>query len=262
MIVHSRPDGGDEPSIRLTLPQTAYVVDLWGRRKELERTGGQCTLPAGDTPFIIAGCDADSLALRASLRVSPQILDTRFDRQTAALTFVNPYNQPVTGTVRLSAPEGWTVQPRVIRFSLEPGQEWSKPLAISFPYRETIGLKQVDVRVEVEAREGKFIEAPAFFYLTPRNMDFDVFSALQPSGDLEVRACILNRGTDPVSFECFAQIPDRARQSSQIRQLAPGARAEKVFHFPHGAELYGRTLRTGLVESGGRGVVNREDEIR
>lgn len=262
MIVHSQADGKEEPQIRLSLPPGAFAVDLWGRRRELTHVEGQVVLPVDGPPLIIVGCDADALALRASLRVAPQVLNSRFDRQSAAISFVNPYGQPVTGTVRLTAPEGWTVQPRIMRFSLEPGQEWSCPLAVWFPYRETTGLKKMDVRVEVEAREGRFIEAPAYFYLTPRDVEFDVFNALQPNGDMEVRASIVNRAGEPISYECFAQVPNRARQSTLVHQLAPGARAEKVFRFPRGTELYGKVLRTGLVESEGRGVVNRTDVIR
>jgi hypothetical protein len=262
MLLHSQGNAAEEPPIRLRLPEAAFGVDLWGRRHELTRQDDQVILPVDGQPMIIAGCDADALALRASLRVAPEVLNSQFDRQSVAISFVNPYGQPVTGTVKLTAPEGWTVQPRMLRFGLEPGQEWSSPLSVWFPYRETTGLKKMDVRVEVEARDGRFIEAPAYFYLTPRDVDFDTFIALQPNGDMEVRASILNRSSGPISYECFAQVPNRARQSTLIRQLAPGARAEKVFRFPRGTDLYGKVLHTGLVENGGRGVVNRTDVIR
>jgi len=262
MLVHSRAQDAKAANVRLALSRSAYSVDIWGRRHDLPRRDGKVRLPVQTVPILIAGSQADALALRASVRFMPEVLQSSYQNHSAQVTFANPYGQAVSGKVRITPPAGWTVRPVVRRFSLAPGRTWTGQITVAFPYRATAGLKKMDVAIEVEAKEGRRIEAPAFFYLTLKDITFDFIPVLTPNGDLEVTQTIINRGDKPVSYTCFAQIPQQPRQSSVLQDLAPGARAEKVFRFRHGVQLRGKTLRTGLRELQGPAILNRTAVIR
>lgn len=251
MLVYDRPESPREQDVTLTLPRQAYMVDLWGRKSALTRRNDAVVLRPAMLPFLIAGCDAGSLALRASLRITPQAMPSTYQEHSAQLSFVNPFDQPVTGQVRITSPEGWTIQPRMARFNLAPHEAWTGKLTVSFPYNAPAGLKQFDVNLDIDARQAWSIQAPAFFYLTLEGVVFDIIQSTGSDGSLEVQQVITNRTDKPLSFNCFVYVPDVPRQSRPVQNLAPGATAVKLFRFPNSAKLRGKTLRAGLHGMGG-----------
>ncbi|NQU76261.1 MAG: hypothetical protein HQ546_08130, partial [Planctomycetes bacterium] len=262
MLVYGRGDNNERAETEIDLPSDAYVVDLWGRRQQLRRCGDRAVLSVTALPIIVAGCDGDSLALRAFLRFVPDVLESVFQDHTVQVRFTNPCSKPVAGTVSFAAAQGWSVRPRLARFNLKPGETWTEQLTVRFPYGETAGLKRMDTAIEIEAPKRRTIQAPAFFYLSLKDVAFDVLQFPGADGGLEVVQSIVNRGDKPISYTCFAQVPGRARQSSPLYALPPGARAERTFSFDNWAELRGQTLRTGLRQISGPGVLNHSAVIR
>ena len=262
MLACGRSDTPRGEDVEISLPQSAHTVDLWGRRRPLRRRNGKAVVNVRGLPILIAGCRPEPLALGASLRFAPQLLESTYQHHRGQLSFVNPYVQPVTGVVRIEAPRGWTVRPQAIPFSLEPGQTWAGELTVDFPYNASAGLKKMDVTVEVAAREAQTVRAPAFFYLALSDVTFDFAHDVGPDGVLEVSQSIVNRSGRPVSYTCFAKVRGRAEQSAVVQDLAPGAEAAKVFRFPLAHQLRGETLRTGLRELSGPGVLNHTAVIR
>jgi len=262
MMLHRRDAGGDNGVVRLDLPETAYGVDLWGRKFPLKRSDGDVVVRPQALPTLIAGCDATALALRASVRFEPSALPSTYTEHPARITFTNPYTQPVAGTIRLTAPDGWTLRPRVLRFNAAAGGEWSAPLTVLFPYSATSGLKRIDVSLQVDAREGMEISLPAFLHLSLPTITLDPVYTVDEDGRLQVQVCVVNYGDRPISFRCFAHVGGRARQSSIVQDLAGGAKVVKVFRFFDGAALFGESLHTGLRQIDGKAVLNHAVEIR
>ncbi|MFW6153925.1 MAG: hypothetical protein ACOC95_01795 [Planctomycetota bacterium] len=262
MLIHRRPDERYNEPLSMTLSDSAYLVDLWGRRSAPRREAGRAIIQPTATPLLLAGCPAPALALWGSLRFEPSLLESTYREHTGRVRFTNPFSQPVSGTIRFEPPEGWTIRPRMARFSAAPGGPWSGELTIRFPYSATVGLHQVNVVLEVDAHRGRRIEAPAFFHLALPDVTFDPISAIADDGKLHVQVCIVNHGREPISVTCFAHPAGRARQSSVVQDLAGGATAVKVFRFDDGAALVGTTLHTGLRQIGGPAVLNHEELVR
>lgn len=262
MLLYSRLADAEAGDLRLDLPREACQVDLWGRRTALERRDGLALLRPGSVPVLIAGADAGPLSLRASLQMTPEVLPSKYQRHDAALTFTNPYDQPVTGQIRIRPPEGWTVSPKVERFALAPRQRWTSNVEVIFPYNASAGLKKLDVTIDIDARRTWSVEAPAYFYLALEEVAFDVVQSTGPDGALEVQQIITNRTDQPLSFDCFVQVPQRPRQTRTVQNLAPGATAVKLFRFPNVASLRGQELRAGLREVAGPALLNRTIVIR
>ncbi|NLF31336.1 MAG: hypothetical protein GX591_10695 [Planctomycetes bacterium] len=262
MLIDRRPDDRFDGPLSMALSESAYLVDLWGRRSVPRREGGRAIVQPGATPLLLGGCPAPALALRGSLRFEPSILESTYQEHAGRVRFTNPFNQPVSGTIHLEPPEGWTIRPRVARFSAAAGGQWSGEVAIRFPYSAAAGLHTVNVTLRVEAREDHRIEAPAFLHLALPEVTFDPISAIADDGTLHVQVCVVNHSREPLSFNCFAHPDGRARQSSVVQDLPPGAKAVKLFRFDDGAALVGSTLHTGLHQIDGPAVLNHADVVR
>lgn len=263
LLVYSRPaEVQSDDTALLDLPASAYAVDLWGRRSELPRRDGQVRLHSGPIPQIIAGCEIQPLALRASMRFEPEVLPSTYEKHNARVSFTNPFDQPVVGTISFDPPEGWVVRPLVSRFHLAAGETWTGELEINFPYNEPLGLKQLDAIVQIDARRQWVVQAPAPFFLAMEGVVFDVIQSHGPNGSLEIQQLVSNHTDHPLSFNCWVQIPDRPRQSRLIRELPPGATVVKLFRFENRSELRGLNFRAGLHQVEGPAVLNRTGEIR
>jgi len=262
MLIHRRPDERHTEPLSMALSDSAYVVDLWGRRWTPPRREGRAIIQPNAAPLLVAGCPAPELALRGSLRFEPSVLPSIYQEHVGRVRFLNPFTQPVSGTIRFEPPDGWTIRPRVARFNAGPGGPWSGELTLRFPYSAAAGLHKVNVILEVDARQGHRIEVPAFFHLALPDVTFDPIWSIADDGRLHVQACIVNHGREPISFTCFAHPDGRARQSSVVEDLAGGAKAVKVFHFDDGAALVGTTLHTGLRQIDGPAVLNHTDVVR
>ena len=220
------------------------------------RSNGLAALRPGTIPVLIAGCEPGPLALQASLRITPEALPSTYQTHQAELSFVNPYDQPVTGQVRLEAPEGWTISPRVARFSMGPYETWKGKLEIMFPYNEPAGLKRLNVGIVMDARRTWSVTAPAFFYLALEGVECDIVQATAAQDTLEVRQVITNDTDHTMNFDCFVQVPDQPRQN-RVAQLRPGGSAVKLFRFPNASGLRGQTLHAGLREADGPAILNQ-----
>jgi len=262
MLMYRQGGGDDNGEIRMDLPPGAYGVDLWGRRYALQRDDGRVVLRPRAAPTLIAGCDATTLALRSSVRFEPATLNSTYTEHAGRIHFINPYSKPAAGTLRLTGPAGWSIQPRVKRFSVGPGDRWSQAVTIRFPYSATTGLKRINVALDIETAGGGQVEIPAFLHLSLPEITFDPIYALGEDGQLQVQMCVINNGDQPITFRCFAHVAGRARQSSIVQDLPAGAKTVKIFRFSDGAALLGQTLRSGLRQIDGNAVLNHTIEIR
>jgi hypothetical protein len=194
--------------------------------------------------------------------MTPGVLPSRYQNHQAELSFANPYEQPISGQIRIDAPEGWTITPRVDKFSIGPGATWVTKLNITFPYNASAGLKKLNVSMKLDAREGAELEIPAFFYLELAGVAFDLLQTVAGDGSLEIQQVITNNTDKSMSFYCFVHLPDQATQTRMLVDLKPGATAVKVFRFNKAAGLRGKTMRAGLREVGGPSVLNQTAVIR
>ncbi len=264
MLVHARPNPayGTPTEATMPLPRGAYSVDLIGRRKGLARRGGQAVLRPSVQPFIVGGCDAEALAMLASLRLTPEFIETFYRDHRLQLSFTNPHKSPVRGRLRIAGPARWTVQPETATFALGPNQTWTGELTVRFPYNVSAGLKGLNVTIDIEAPEAKTVQGVALLALGLRAVSLQVTHELGPDGVLEVQQRVINRSNKPQSFHCFAQVPGRPRQSRVISNLASGASAVKLFRFNRAGVLRGKALRCGLREVDGPAVLNHSELIR
>ncbi len=249
-------------------PGPIVAIDPFGNRTPIRPVStNHYEIPLGEMPVIIQGIDSELAQFRASLRLEPGFLPARAERHEVSLVVENPWNIGITGRIRISDPEEWTITPRVIPLRLDAGETARFPIEISFSLGEEAGLQNVVAQVEVLAQQRYPVQ------MVPMDLEIGLTTVeIIPSHRIErtedgrldaiVSMRIINRGDEPLTIEAFAQAPGYRREFRPISRLAPGATTTRYFRYQDGGtRLLGRTVRVGVRENDGTGRLNMSLKI-
>ncbi|MFM9957724.1 MAG: hypothetical protein ACKVZJ_06590 [Phycisphaerales bacterium] len=246
------------------------ITDVFGNaRTSTPDDSGRHLIPLSQAPIIVEGVDVNLLRLRAGVHLSPAALPARAERHSLSVVIQNPWDQPVSGTLRLAEPIEWEMAPRVIPFVLQAGQERSFPFTASLGVGEASGQRWVRAELEITSDR----RYPTIRLDLPIEVGLDTIQ-MQPSyrylpgadgtmTDLMISILVTNLDSRPVTLESFVAAPGLRSQQAPISALGPGESAIRRFVFPGAAKtLRGKRLLTGLKEMGGTGRLNRVLEIQ
>ena len=167
----------------------------------------------------------------------------------------NTFDQPVEVKVRLTAPEGWLVEPSEMKLRLGAAAESRQALAITLPRDALSGCQTVHADFEVRAERLYRFRLDRRLEVGMGDLTLDGLVRLSPQGELEVRQTLANKGKRPVSLRCELLVPDRRREACQIIDLR-GSPDVKTYRLPNGRELLGKTLWLRAEEVDGERVLN------
>ncbi len=239
----------------LLLDPGARQIDPWGRCTDLQAAGAECRVRIGPTPTFLEPLPTWLAKLRRSFGIVPSHVEARLAEHEAAIRFVNPLAEPISGEVRLVAPPGWTVRPSRFRFSLPSGQVHQEPISLSFPLNEPSGTKVILSEFLIEANRNYPLRIPAWFELGLEGIEVETFT--QRAGDqVVVRQSVTNRSGEVVSFYGYLAASGRERLNRIISNLQPGETATKEYVLDNASELTGHRMRLGLQEVDGSRVWN------
>lgn len=249
------------------------VIDPFGNAQVImpDATGRHHILLPPD-PVFIEDVDATLARFIAALALEPAFLSMTEQLHQVALRLHNPWPIQLQGSISIEAPGGidasgtrdraWQIQPRVMRFSLGPGQSTSLPLAMAFSSMEEAGPKSLELQLDLEAEPrytGLRVSVP--FELGLEGLTLQVWYRLVPTAaepDVEVHARVSNTGDQPAAVELRVFAPGLARAHSFISDLAPGARADRRFVFPQAAaQLRGQRVVVSVAPVGSGARLNR-----
>ena len=254
--------GPDGRPWRVWLGGQTVAFDLWGRRRVCRPApDGTVELRLTRRPQLIFPVPSWAVMPQASFALSPDRIVASIRRHPASVSFINPFAQPVSGTLRLMPPPGWEVRPLRAKFTLQPGQVFEQPIEMRFPTSENAGPKVLTGRFTLDADRTYEFEAKAHFDLALKDIDVRLVSQVIDRR-LIIRQTVTNRTAEAVSFRSFVLAPDRPQQQRLISELQPGRSVIKEFVFDNVGELLGRKARVGLKEVGGRRVWNGVVEVQ
>jgi hypothetical protein len=110
----------------------------------------------GPTPTFLVDIDGQQAQLRASVALDRPLLESSFMPHQRRFRFTNPYKQAIGGTVRLKAPQGWTLNPPTYTFTLNPGEQFDRELTIEFPYNSFAGAKTINAQFVLQGDTSGF----------------------------------------------------------------------------------------------------------
>ncbi|MCG3179261.1 MAG: hypothetical protein BIFFINMI_01595 [Phycisphaerae bacterium] len=269
-VLAIRNEGGDPTApIELFLGENAQRVDLWGNRtpvKSVEmRTGTKQPITAGRYPFYLDHIDPRIARMRASFAMVPAFVPSAYQKHVRKISFINPFNMPVSGKLTLHFPANWNVRPRIIPFSAQAGERIEREIEIRFPYNAEAGTKELLADMVLDADRAYRLQIASRFEFGLGDVGVRTLTQWLGDGNLLVTITVTNRSAEDaggLDMFCFVAAPGRPRQERVIAGLLPGATVVKSFRLDNAKEMIGQSLRVGLREVQGSRVVNYAVPVR
>jgi hypothetical protein len=252
--------------LALNMGEHAMRVDLWGNITPVLQAAGTGTdasipLVIGADPIFLLGIDGPQAQLRATVSIDQPLLESSFEAHTRRIRFSNPYHQAISGSLKLKAPKGWTLNPPTFQFTLNPGENFDRDFTIQFPYNSFAGTKTLNCEFVLQADRTSTFVVPLTLKLGLSDVGMESL-ALRDGNDVVVQQMITNYGDQPINYNAFAIYPGQPRQERLISNLDPGKTVLKRYRFADVPFTAGTRVRVGVKELDGMRILNDEVEIR
>lgn len=256
----SAEDG--QATLDMYLGPNPQVVDIWGNRAPVPSSDGRHQLNLTRTPQFVEGIDPQLALFRAAFQLDDPFIVSLQQPHRRTVTIANPWNRTISGTMHITSPQDWRIQPRRSFFSIAAGQSTEIPLTMLFPVSEVAGHKRLTARFEFVAEQQYDVLVAAPMEVGLREVDFDGSVALEPNPaggfDVLVTELITNRGDDLLSMYAFANLPGRPRAERVISGLRPGQSIVRRFRFEQAADDASQVrVRVGVRQASGPAVLNQ-----
>ena len=262
LALWSKGSEASDLPLSIDLGQNAAKVDLWGNVSPLPHgTGKGVNITLSAMPIFLVGINAPQAELRGSVSIDQPLLESSFEPHVRRLRFTNPYKTHLSGTVKLKAPAGWTLNPPTFVFSLDPGQSFDHELTIAFPYSSVAGPRTLNCEFLLQDSRSADFSAPLTLKLGLSNLGMQTF-ALRDGDDILVQQLVSNYGEQPIDYTAYALCPGQPRQERLITSLGAGHSVIKRYRFKNVPKLPGGKVRVGVKELQGVRVLNEEVEVR
>ncbi|MBU0638214.1 MAG: hypothetical protein KKB50_05055 [Planctomycetes bacterium] len=247
LIAWTWRDSGADAPVELYLGAEPTAVDLWGNRQAVDVIDGKSQLRLGPLPLIVDTVHAPLVLLQASVHLEPYYVQVHDPAARPVLTFRNPYSTHLSGTLRIRAPEGWTVAPEAAEFGLQPGESFELPLDLVVPPRPLAAQREFQVRLDMRAPAAAELDLTLPIVVGLRDVVAEVNAYWRDDG-LLVEHSLRNLSGTPASFAGFCQAPDHAREEREFLDIAPGEVETQRYFFPAARALRGLLVHVGIRE--------------
>jgi hypothetical protein len=243
-----------------------------------------------DTPLFLDHLDAHLLELRATFAFGTSIFPAGAGYLRTDVELANPYPDPLSATMRMAPPAGWTIDPSIFPVSIAPGATFKQSVIVRYPYTESAGPKTMAAKLTSSSdapTEGPNTGSTSDADTGPLNLSVPVavssdlvetegFARVLPNGDLVLQQMITNISASPLNAEAYALVPGFARQQRFVLDLAPGQTTIKRFLFPMStyvdfspkttaatmtALLTGKVTSVGLRQNDGKTLITKSIPI-
>jgi len=256
---NAAPPDGSEHAIQLG--SASRQIDMWGTSFPLERDNhGRQLLRLSRMPIFVDGVEPWVSALRNSITLLPTNVPFSIEPQTREFSMTHVGSEVISGTVELTPPQSWRIEPGRFRFNLMPGRTTTNEVRLSYLNNESAGQKTILARVTVEGGRRLYFEVPLRLQLG--GADVDVWGAAIVEGqDVVFRHVVTNRSDRVLSFRAHATVPGRPRQYHMIVNLGPDETQAVEYRFSTLKGTGVQFARLGLEELGRSGFHNLEVTI-
>lgn len=251
--------------LAINLGPRPMSVDLWGNVAPLPRPAGDnrgsVALAMGAMPTFLIDIDGPQAQLRASVAIDRPAVESSYVPHVRRLRFTNAYPQPISGSVHVKAPAGWTLNPPTFNFNLNPGETFDREITIQFPYNSVAGSKALACEFYVEGQKSSPFTVPLTLQLGLSDVGMQML-AHREGRDVLVQQVITNYGDRPISYNVFAKYGSLARQERLVTDLAPGATTVRRYRFENAPPAPSGRATVGMKELSGTRILNAEVEVR
>jgi hypothetical protein len=221
------------------------VVDVFGNERPAPPGAepGSVRIPVGRKPVFVEGIDVELVRFRTMLRLDPDRMDAVNREHEHELVIGNPWPTTISGRLTIVEPGGfdgrggvrdrnWRITPRVLEFSVAPGQTSRLPVKVAFGPGEETGRKKFVFLASVTAARSY---PPVYFTqqveLGLPSLRLALTQVASSGGDVIVEAKLTNVGERVLSVDLTGFAPDQPRQRIGVSGLGPGETATRALHF-------------------------------
>lgn len=245
----------DEPSLdplylQLPLARTpVQVYDMFGNMTQIDPVAsgniGSLThrIEITRSPQIIEGINPELVRFLSSIRLTPDTLEARSGIHKHALQVRNPWPIPIAGRVYIVEPGGftdkpneidrtWDIVPRVLKFSLPPGEQRSIPVDIAYSLGELAGLKDLVFDVELQAdNDYPIMRVRREIELALPGVEMELTAKTNQAGISVITATVTHSLKSEQHFDVIAIAPDQPRIRRSMNAMAMGQPMSRQFAF-------------------------------
>jgi len=201
--------------------------DMWGNELSSETAAaGARRGIIGPQPVIITPVNASELQTLASLDIDCPGIRADIHAQQRTLSLANHGASRLIGRLRLQPPEGWHVEPEVLKLDLAPGQTFKSPLTIKTASNAAMGDYLLSAQLYVEGQNPRTLRAQSPIRIASPGLDVRLVTRRE-GGALHVVQRITNQTTRLLQLRASLVCPDRLRQDRLIHDLPPGETAQR-----------------------------------
>jgi hypothetical protein len=278
-----RPDGqavmvvwNEKPTQEvLYLGKDVRVVDLWGRTTTPEKRENQDVIEVCPLPTFVSGLSEPVARWRMALNFDREQIDSIFAvAQKNKINFKNCFGQGVGGTVSIVAPQtateqqkadkdsvtshnletdAWSIDPPHGAFSLAGGEEFHFPFEIRLK-NAVFGEQPMRIDFDINADEQYKFSVYKSMSVGTGDVTIEIKTYVDKDGTLVVKQMMTNKSDHLVDFKCYLYANGFRRQRAQVYRLGTTP-DRKVYRYPGGADLLGKTLLLEAEEIGGLRVL-------
>lgn len=247
-------------TVHYYLGERPVMTDMWGNRTPLEVVEGLSSITLSPMPVIVENVNASLAQLHASFKIEPTYLQAHTNEPKPVLSFRNYYAEQMTGTVSLSPPRRWSVEPLSLDFSLQPGQSLSSELDFTIPPRHLAATRKLEIRINLRTPDAAALEFSVPLRLGLAEISVSETVTIE-NGRLIVEQTLKNESDQTVNFSGFCQAVGRPRIWRDFRRVQSGDTARQKYVFRNGEALRGTHLHMGLREIRGARTLDRLVEV-
>jgi hypothetical protein len=259
-------DARDESSVLLKTQLSHGAIealDTFGNATVIQPVGFEHSIRLSETPTFITNVDLDLVQFRGSVAITPSFMPAVPKIHEHELILENPWETPLSGTIRLASAELLTITPSVQDFSIPPRGLVRLPLQI-VPDRSIIGgRKRITAEVLLQSDRKQTLQVELELEVGLKNIDMTATwsSSRNPitgEDDLVVSAAVTNKGERRSTLDVYLMAEGVGQNRRTIAALNPGETTVRTFRIPKGAALLaGQQIRVGVAERDGLTRLNQ-----
>jgi len=236
-------------SFAFQLGRAGRVIDLWGNVQALSRDEqGRQVIELSAMPVLVDGVERWLTEFVSSIALTPERVESGRELVTHEVRLDYSGTKPISGEVRLEAPEDWSISPRTFSFHVSSQRAFVQEVQIRYSHRELAGRKGIAAHVALSG-EGYSLEIPLHVEIGLSDMEVSGLGLMEGE-DVLLRHTITNRSSQTLSFRGSADVPERERQYRPISELHPGDTQVVEYRFKGARALSGKEARLMLKELG------------
>jgi hypothetical protein len=259
----------------LYLGKDVHVVDLWGHSTPAPLQDHQQVIDVGPLPTFVDGLSEPIARWRMALSFDHDEIESVFAvAQKNKINFKNCFGQGVGGTISIGLAQTtpdhhdvdtetgkshglesdpWSIEPPRGTFSLAAGEDFHFPFEVKLK-DAVFGKQPMRIDFDINADEQYKFSVYKPMSVGTGDVTIEVKTHLEKDGTFVVRQIMTNKSDHLIDFKCYLYANGYRRQRAQVYRL--GATPDrKVYRYPGGASLIGKTLLLEAEEIGGLRVL-------